>query len=149
MVNGQWHLYISPHFFVAMGHPTSHLSYGMNLSSYLTTHHFSYFFPFPQGHSNGFRTATLKGPRIGWTRWTKHWKSETSSLMGKKHMKKQWWFQSSIVSSNPILGGLSDYIPLYHIISALVLILDVIPSMLLVKSPFITILQLVYQPLVG
>ena len=63
MVNGQWHLYISPHFFVAMGHPTSHLSYGMNLSSYLTTHHFSYFFPFPQGHSNGFRTATLKGPR--------------------------------------------------------------------------------------
>ena len=68
---------------------------------------------------------------------------------GKKHMKKEWWFQSSIVSSNPILGGLSDYIPLYHIISALVLILDVIPSMLLVKSPFITILQLVYQPLVG
>jgi hypothetical protein len=68
---------------------------------------------------------------------------DTSSLMGKKHEK------SSIVSSNPILGGLSDYIPLYHIISALVLILDVIPSMLLVKSPFITILQLVYQPLVG
>ena len=35
---------------------------------------------------------------------------DTSSLMGKKHEK------SSIVSSNPILGGLSDYIPLYHII---------------------------------
>ena len=140
--------YTSPHFFVAMGHPwASNIPSFIWNESVIISHDPSLFifFPIPPG-SFLVSEQPRFSPRIG---WTKHWKSDTSSLMGKKHMKQEWWFQSSIVSSNPILGGLSDYIPLYHIISALVLILDVIPSMLLVKSPFITILQLVYQPLVG